>query len=354
MRILLIIGNLEAGGAQRVVSTLSNNFIERGYSVAIATNMSKRIQFTIDKKVELYNIYDKSENYFLRKYFLIKNIRNKIYSFKPNFVISHIRQINIYSIIASIGIKTKVICCEHTSIQRKHGAIEEIFKKIFYQFADSITVLTRSDLKFIESKKNYIRMPNPVIPNKSHYQFNNRENIILFAGRVDAIHNKGLDLLMNIWEKVSPEFPDWKLHLIGPYSKDSFKYLYSLLSEKVKKSVFFLGHKVNVTDYMKNSKVYISTSRVEGFPMVLSEALSNKMCCLSFDCVTGPNELIKNRVSGVLVPAEDKRRMIKELKIILGDINLQTYYSENSHIKLKNFYVKKVMNRWDILFKKLL
>ena len=266
--------------------------------------------------------------------------------------------------MALLKINTKLICCEHTTTQLKYQyradsvnsysfLLTKILRKILYPFSNTITLLTKSDYSNLILKSNYVRMPNPVIVNYPNNNFFERKNIVLFVGRVDAIKHKGLDILMKVWNSAVCKNPSWELHLVGPYSQKTHKILTSILKKDIQKSVKFIGYKKNINEYMQNSKVFICTSRVEGFPMTLCEALSNKMCCISFDCLTGPNELIINEFNGIIVPNNDISQMIFKLNQLLNDKRKQLDLSNNAHYIIKKYEVEKVVDRWEILFKKL-
>ena len=172
---------------------------------------------------------------------------------------------------------------------------------------------------------------------------------VLCVGRIST--DKGIDRLLNIWAKVSSEFPDWKLRLIGDVvDKELLKQINDL---RIDESVEIKKATRNILDEYLDSSVYVMTSRFEGLPMVLLEAISVGLPIVSYTFKCGPRDVINDGVDGFLVEEDDKKTFVEKLKLLMSDEKLRTEMSKQAKINSKRFSEEVVMNKWNNLFNEL-
>ena len=157
MKVLFIIGSLSGGGAERVLSMLTNELIKRGYEVFIATNTNVPIAYQFD--AVLKNIYPKERKRYdgiplfsklYKMYNLFKSIRKTTLEIKPDVVIPFMTEMNLYVIISLIGTHHKIIASEHNIIdygKYDNSLLIVITRRFAYRFVDKVTVLTEFDKK---------------------------------------------------------------------------------------------------------------------------------------------------------------------------------------------------------------
>lgn len=345
------------GGAQRVLWSLANYLnTNLGWDISVATNLSKPIAYHFDDNVKLIDL-EKGINdkkgiiHYIHSLFAVKRIYKEV---SPDIVISFQRGMNGIVLFSLLLTKAKIICSEHNHYLRKYGIIEDTMMKLSYWRANAVTVLTRHDLKICKNNKksNVVYMPNPL----QHIVVNSmvRNKTVLAAGVVDRWKTKGFDLLIKSWGKICHKYTDWSLQIAGKGSEKSMEYLRTLVHNNSCTNVEFLGFRNDISQIMQQSSVFALSSRFEGLPMALLEAMQAGCCCVSFDCETGPNEIIKNEVDGLLVPALDVEKFSDALDKVLSNHTLRESFSRKAQQSVLAKYSEDyVMNRWKILFSKM-
>lgn len=357
MKILFYISSMQGGGAQRVLWSLANYFTSHyGFQVSVATNLSATVAYDFNHNVRLIDLEKSAKGeQGVRHYFSILSSIRKVYKeVSPDIVIPFQRGMNGMVLLALLGLKAKIICSEHSFFLRKYGVIEDLLKKLLYWRADAITVLTRHDLKICKDRKmkNVVYMPNPLQNIELHSQ--ERKKHILAVGVIDRWHTKGFDLLINAWGHICSDYPEWKLLIAGSGSEKSLTFLKELVSANNCTNVEFLGFRKDIAEIMQESAVFALSSRFEGLPMALLEAMQAGCCCVSFDCQTGPAEIIRDKENGLLIPPQNVSKLSEALNIVLANKNIREIFSGKASAYVKSkFSEDYVMNRWNILFSKL-
>ncbi|MAU72708.1 MAG: group 1 glycosyl transferase [Pseudozobellia sp.] len=352
MKIDFVIASLSGGGAERVMVLLANKLSSLGYRVNIIT-FSPGLAYDLDDDVELTNLHkSRIKNHSLRRFVsLLRYYKTK--ENRPDVVISFITLINLITIIAAKLFNIKVICSEHNSYLRAQSpvALTRFTRKVFYPKADFVTVLTAFDVPYYESLKVNVKvMPNPCTFEPNVLEGLEKNKTILAVGSLDRYHHKGFDNLIDIADRVLRKRPEWKLKIIGG-GDQGLKFL----QEKVEKlnlqdSIIFTGFRTDVKEIMAQSEVFILSSRYEGLPMVLLEAMSQGMACIAYDCKTGPSDIIVDNKNGILVEDQNLDQMSIQLANLLDDQNLRESLSENGINSLKNFSIDSVISKWEVLF----
>ena len=360
MKLLLIVHAIKGGGAERVAVNLANKFVSEGHYVSLSCDTTHPFSYAVDERIKVFNHREYCEDTpFWSKFAwyrfvrMEKNIRNYSKDFRPDFVISFMTKINIDVILALMGSGIPVIATEHTNVSKIAGKFNKLLYNKVYPFATAITVLTRFDYKRWHCKfKNLIYMPNPiVIEEDSHiYQSNCRKKVVLTAGRVDAWYVKGFDNLIKAWSMISHKHPGWELHIAGNSDAQSIEYLLSLTKNEARESIKFLGFRNDINKLMSESKVYVLTSRWEGLPMSLLEAMNMGCCCLAFDVETGPSDIIKDGVNGMLVKNQNVEDLANKLSLLMSDETLVNQLSQKAHEGVLKFGDDYIVDRWYKLF----
>lgn len=359
MKISFVIDNLMGGGAERVLALIANEFTYRNHEVTIIT-YSPECVYTVDKDILLKPIFAKSET----KIDLISRVNRKLkfiprlfYSMKnedPDVIISFMMHTNRIVIPVSKLLGIPVIATEHTIFQLKNSFltweksfIAWITRRWIYKMADAITVLTNYDYKNYYSHflGNVSVMPNPVsfAPIEKSQA---RDKIILAAGELDRWTHKGFDNLLTVFSQVVKIHPEWKLKIAGS-GENGKKYLTDIANElDIINNIVFLGFCQNLDEELKKSSIFVLSSRWEAFGMVLAEAMSQGCACVSFDCVSGPKEIIKNGVDGILVEDQNMLQMEKEICRLIEDEKLREYLAENAVRNIQRLSIQNIGDKW--------
>lgn len=346
------------GGIEKLVSIKANYWADVfGYEVTIVSTeqQGKPILYPLSSKVVFKDLginYNRSKSYFsvenIRK--LIKNLVNiqrYLNHEKPDFLIvaSHIP---ITYILPFMPFKGTIVKEFHFS---KYNVNNQRFKQKVMNFVeakyDKLVVLSAEEQTFYPSN-NTIVIPNPIPFNTSSIPVpssNTKENIAVFVGRLAPV--KQVEKLILIWEKFVQIQPNWTLHIFGDTDADYDKVLKNSVSQKeLDNFIVFKGNSNAIQKALSSSKVLLMTSKHECFPMVILEAFSAGTPVISFDCPTGPRNIITNNHDGVLVPNADEEAFVQTLIKFNNDTNWQNRLSDNALQRAKQFDIDTIMNRW--------
>ncbi len=352
MKISFVIDNLQGGGAERVLTLIANEFSQRNHEVMIIT-YSPECDFVLRKNIQLKPIFKNSEtkldlfSRINRKLKFIPRLLHSIKKNKPDVIISFMANMNRPVIIAGKLLGIPVIASEHTTSQIKMTFPIWFTRRWIYKMADAVTVLTNHDYEIFYKHflTNVTVMPNPVsfVPiGKSKA----RERIVLAAGDLNRWSIKGFDNLLKVFSNVVKIHPEWRLEIAGS-GKNGLEYLTQLTDELgIKNNIIFLSFCQNLNTELQRSSIFVLSSRNEGFPMVLIEAMSQGCACVSFDCTSGPREIIKNGVDGILIEDQNMLQMEKEICRLIEDQKLREYLAENAVKNIEHLSIQNIGDRW--------
>lgn len=196
--------------------------------------------------------------------------------------------------------------------------------------------------KYLGKKSIYIQNCLDYVPSKiSKLDSKN----IISIGRLSK--EKGFDDLLKLFKKISLKYPDWKLNIVGDGMEKNK--LLSLAKElKLGDKVVFHGYqnKDYINELFQDSSIYVMTSHTESFGLVLIEAMSYGVPCISYTSAQGANEIITDGVDGFLVDNRDETDMINKISMIIDDEKLRKKLGKNGKQKSKNFTGDVVLEKW--------
>jgi glycosyltransferase involved in cell wall biosynthesis len=166
---------------------------------------------------------------------------------------------------------------------------------------------------------------------------------ILAAGRLSP--QKGFDMLLAAYRQVAADHPDWTLHIFGAGPKDDR--LRRLAAEYgLDGPVRLRGRTADLAGEMERASVYVLSSRFEGMPMVLLEAMSKGLPVVAFDCPTGPAEMIEHGRSGLLVPARDVDGLAAALRTVIEDAGMRDRMGDAALAASRAYRLDRIGPRW--------
>lgn len=362
-KVLFFIASLAGGGAERVLATLANAFAHQGKQVSIVTYSPMESAYDLSPDIQRLIVLDekapKTTRSILSKihwrWWKFRKIRTITKTVSPDVVISFVTPTNNDVLFSLLGLRIPVVVCEHTNVLRSYSKKTTFYRKLMYPFANVITVLTRHDYRLWHKKYHQtIYMPNPTSTtmNADIRPMSEREKIVLAVGTVISWKIKGFDNLLRAWGQLCHTYPEWKLCIAGIGDVPSMSYLQKIIDENKCINVNFLGFRSDIHDLMNSSSIFCLSSRVEGLPMVLIEAMCCGCCCVAYDCITGPREIIKKNC-GLLVEDQNIEDLVEKLSVAMSDDRLRSHYSENACTSINSFSLEHVLNRWNILFSKI-
>lgn len=361
MRIMFVIPSMNNGGAERVVTNLSNYFCKKNV-VRIVTLVSGRPYYELDKKIEfcsqplqinrknIFTTFSCYSKYFLKaKKFIKKNIEE----FRPDCVISFLVEADYLTYLAMKNNKNivKVFSERADPIRRKR--IRQVLAKRAYKICDLFVCQSQKIKNYYsyipENKK--VVIPNPldvsVLPEPVLKEGNHN---IVSVGRLS--NQKNYKLLIKSFILSIDELPE-DCNLIiygdGPLKSELQKYIDdNEMSHKIK----LAGTSKDVLGEIKDAALFVLPSDFEGFPNVLLEAMAVGLPVISTDFYTGvANELIKKE-NGLVVPLNDERRMSDAIIEIMNNKNKRESMRKKNIIVHDKYNIEMIGNLWIEYMKK--
>lgn len=358
MKLLFYIHGLTGGGAERVMATLMNSFVKQNHQVrVIYTESLEESTYQLDSRIEQIYMQKacpmKSSSMpakIFRRVWKYSAIRKLAKMYKPDFVVSFLRIQNNDVLASLLGTKIPVIIGDHTNVDRKYPLRTSFLSTILYPSASGITMLTLRDYSKWKNKyKHVYYIPNPCDIKQKHNGIA-RHKVVLGVGRVNQWEIKGFDSLIKAWNLIKNKHPGWKCQIAGAYSDKSLSDIRREVGDKAFKNVEFIGFRTDIHDYMESCEVFCLSSRIEGMPMVLLEALNLGCACVAFDCVTGPAEMIEDGITGLLVKDQDVNELAIKLDKIITDEKLRNMFHKNAPMSVDRFSTENVLNMWYQMF----
>ncbi len=346
MRVLFVISSLTSGGAERVLTRLANYWISKGWSVTILAILSHDKDFYIlNKQIEVISLDIRYKNFIFNNLWYLYGIRNTIKKGDFNVVISFLSIINILTLISSIGLKIPVIISERNNFYALRSKFWRILRRLIYPLADNLVVLSKYDYNkytFVNKKKIIF---NP-LSNLIDVKLEDKEKIILAVGSLTK--QKGYNRFFKALSLI--DLKDWKVLIIGEGPKENE--LNSILNElNLSDKVKLIGRRKDINEFYKKASIFVLSSFWEGFPNVLSEAMGMGVACVSFDCITGPSNIIEDEFNGFLVEQNNIDMLSKKISLLIDNIELREKFFYNG-LKIRDrLNIEKIVCDWeDIIF----
>jgi GalNAc-alpha-(1->4)-GalNAc-alpha-(1->3)-diNAcBac-PP-undecaprenol alpha-1,4-N-acetyl-D-galactosaminyltransferase len=360
MRIILALSSMAAGGAERVAATLVNYWSANGHKVALITVASSDLDFyPLDQHVTRIGLdlirsstgwYDFVVNNFNR----VRKLRSAIRAFKPEVILSFMDATNVRVLLASIGTGIPVVVEEHIDpTQVPKGRIFKMLRHLLYKRASAVVVLTPGIARWASSfvKKDAIH----VIPNPISEQFFRNSRLepardghrVIAIGRLEA--QKGFDMLLKAFAQCAPEHPGWTLKIIGDGSeRDQLQSQAATL--RISDRVAWEPAVREPQTELHRSDLFVLSSRYEGLPMVLLEAMACGLPVISFDCPSGPGDIIQDGEDGLLVPPNDIDALARAMSRLMSDSDERRRLGERAARVVERFGLAKIAGMWSTVF----
>ncbi|MGK5532367.1 glycosyltransferase family 4 protein [Streptomyces sp. URMC 129] len=219
----------------------------------------------------------------------------------------------------------------------------------WYPRLDAIAVLTSRDREEYVRRMSGIRVVR--IPNAVHSLDQKpstcASRIAIAAGRLRW--QKGFDLLIPAFARTVEEFPDWQLRIFG--AGDKHRQLRRLIDKHhLYNHVLLMGSTDRLDDEMAKASMFVLSSRHEGLPMVLLEAMSHGLPVVSFDCPTGPADVLTHGKEGLLVPPEDVDGLAAAMRRLMADEALRAEMGDAALATVQAYAPEAIRERWTELF----
>ncbi|PST96927.1 hypothetical protein C9I87_00395 [Photobacterium iliopiscarium] len=349
----LFIDAIRKGGAERVCVNYANYLVDNGYKVRIVIFKEYEDSYIdlLDDRVEIISLgcHDASS--------MIKKIKSTKFTFSET-VMAFNHQMSIalwfYRQFSSKE-KFKLIARNvnylsrdlHTSKNSIKKWVTILLTKIIYRRIDCF-IAQCNDMK--NDMVNYLSVPESkitVIYNPVSTSIYKKENIekdidVLFVGRISK--QKGLPYLVSVIDSIIDKVGA-KVCIVGKgVLEDELDKELSIIEKKYNIEILRVRTTNDVNGYYNRAKATILTSLYEGYPNVLAESLTAGTPVVSFDCQSGPDEIIRDGINGYLVPCFNTEVFVDKLELVLNGeklLDIRDFNSKNSFNLLEELINKE-------------
>ncbi|WP_046004786.1 glycosyltransferase family 4 protein [Pseudoalteromonas rubra] len=297
--ILIVINDItSSGGTERVAAFLANNFASSGYKVTLLTLLysGSSPYYSLNKDVNL-KVLDSGNTIKIASY---------LYSNKYDAIIPVSMgrlSFKVAIVHRALRLKSQLILSEHVGFETSSSMVRKL-KLLSYNLASDLVLLTDHDYALLHSKTS---AKVSVIRNATSFEsirpteLKDKEKVVLAVGRLT--YQKAFEKLVDIWAEL-PNHHGWKLRIVGDgEDRDTLQQL--IRHKGVEDTVELKPASKDIASEYRNASLFAMTSRYEGLPLVLIESKSFGLAAISFDCKTGPRELIRNNVDGYVIDEDD-------------------------------------------------
>ena len=362
MKILYITPTINTeGGLERVLSIKTNYFIERfGYQIEVITcnNGFQNSFFNFNSKIKFHDILLNSNKLGNLINYKVK-IQKLINLINPDCIVICDFGLKGFSFPILFNNKVPIVFEAHGSIynesqyykvnffSRNARKLKYEYKKFCSKKFDHFVVLSNESLKEWPVV-NYEIIPNPNMGSDLISDLT-AKNVILIARHS---HEKGLDFALKIWEKVGQTHPDWTLSIFG--KKDEQNTYINLAKQlQIESKVKFYEPVKEIQTKYCEASISIMTSRSEGFPMALIEAMSCGLPVVAFDCPIGPRSIITNEEDGFLIETFNCDAFASRIIQLIENESLRKEIGLQAKKSVSKYDIDKVMLQWNAFFEKI-
>jgi glycosyltransferase involved in cell wall biosynthesis len=366
MRLLFFIHSLSSGGAERVTVNLANHWAAKGWGITIVTLAPRSFDFyEIHPMVERIALgrAGESPNVLagLRKNLhCVRALRQVLRQVQPDIALALMSTANVILALATRGLAN--VCA--IGSERVHppqfplGAEWEALRRFTYGRLAAVVALTQESAEWLRMHTRAQRVR--IIPNMALRPLAVQaprlipetvcvadRHILLAVGRLEK--QKGFDWLLEAFMALARNYYDWNLVVLGE-GPERRALETQVQAFGLDGRVFLPGRAGNVGEWYERAHVYVMSSRFEGFPNTLAEAMAHGLPAVSFDCDTGPRGIIRPEVDGLLVPPGNVDALTAALDRLMGDAALRRQFASRAVEARKRFSMERIAGMWEELF----
>lgn len=367
MKLLFYVHSLTGAGAERVTVNLANHWAATGRDVTVVTSASpsedafelhpgvRRIAFDLSGAGRglLDGLW--------RTVHRVRALRRVLQGARPDVAIGVMNVANVILALASRGIAgVRTIGTEHIYPGRDSmDPLRALARRHAYGHLDAVVALTRESADWLEAHTSARGVR--VIPNAAQWPLAVTEpriapgraahrKLLVAVGRLAT--QKGFDLLIEAFRQVAGKHPDWDLAILGEGADRSSLESQAALAG-LGDRILLPGWAGNVGEWYQRADLFVMSSRYEGFPCALAEAMACGLPAVSFDCDTGPRDIIRDGIDGLLARPDDVPGLATAMDRLMGDAALRTRFGIRASEARERFSMSRIVASWEQLFTEL-
>lgn len=357
MKIALLVSSLRSGGAERVASIVANYWAGKGREVLIFTLVGEEEPpfYDLDSTVRHVpmGVARLSRNPLqglvnnLRR---AQRIRREIAKTGPDILVSFMDTTNVLAILATRGLGVPVVVAERNNpVAYAPKTTWKVLRDLLYARADVVVTQTERARACFPSnmQARCVAIPNPVLSPSAMSatrELKVPRRALTAMGRL--CDQKDFPLLVSVFARLVADYPNWHLVIIGdgPQREDLERQIAGL---GIQDHVLLTGQVRKPEQVLRQSDLFVLSSRYEGFPNALCEAMACGLPVVSFDCPFGPAEIIRDGIDGILVSPGDRGALEEALGRLMGDEGERLRLAQHAPEIVQRLGLEKVMDMWE-------
>lgn len=339
------------GGAERVITTLASEFAKKKYKVLMVTTNEDNNDYEMHQDVARKRILSTKGNAVIRTIDRILQLRKCIKEFKADVVISFSSIPNLQAIIATMGLRKKLIISERTDPRRyPTSKIGRLMRTVLYPLADTVVFQTEDARacfgKLIQKKSRIIL--NPIRDGLPKANLDEAEKRLIGIGSLGE--QKNWPVALEAAELFFAKHPDYVFDIYGegPDRNQLQKIIDN--SELLNKRVVLRGFSSNAVNELVKASFFVSSSDYEGISNSMLEALAVGIPVICTDCpIGGARMMIKKNYNGLLVPVRNSKIMFEAMCKIVEDKDFSRTIANNALEIRQKLKLEKIVSEWEAL-----
>ena len=352
----LVIHALHGGGAERVAATMANLWAAQGDVVTLITldDVATDV-YPVDTQVErvglglmrtsanpLHAGWNNAQR--------IRALRHALHASTADCVVSVTDHMNVLVLLASRGLDAPVVIAEHSDPRHQPmGEIWERLRKWTYRRCTAAVALTHpvaEHLRTLVGQRPVYVIPNGIrAPDVTVDDVPDRdERTVVAMGRLSR--EKGFDLLLDAFARVAVQHPQWRLEIAGD-GPERVALQQQIDQRGLGQRVRLVGWIQDPARFVARGAMFVMSSRYEGFPVSLLEAMAGGVPVISFDCDSGPRAIIRPDVDGLLVPVGDTVALAHAIDRLMSDPVTRHRLGERAREVVDRFSMELFLQRWN-------
>lgn len=355
MKILFHLNSMGRGGAERVVSILSQHFVEHGYEVVVATQWYSENEYVLADGVKRVSVglteTDEKKGRFAKAWSRLTNLRKCIKEESPDLVISFCCKANFRSAFSLMGSRVPLL------VSVRNNPIEDYaphrLATWLMEYRATGCVFQTPDAQKFFSKKlqdKSVIIFNPISDIYLEVEDEQeviKEKTIVSVGRIAK--QKNHKLLLEAFCAIANRYVNYNLKIYGDVQdRDIYEELLKYVQEQdLVGRVHFMGTTDSIKQELEKATLFVLSSDYEGMPNALIEAMAVGIPVISTDCPCGGSALlIEDKVSGLLVPIKDVDAMRDAMDMMLGNIEEANQMGKEARKVLDKVHPEKICEEW--------
>ena len=355
--------SLSGGGAERVAVNLADGLANAGHRITLYVQKEKLATYQPASNVTIkyYPNVRLSCLRILWHFKIIWYICTEIRKNKPDVLIGFMWYHTFVAKMAQwlSGRRIPVIYSEHNALERPiiepMSRKESFFKFYFSRICDAYVLLTEADRKYGENLglKNIVVIPNP-LGLSSAVEVPPKKNIVISVGRLNVWRTKGWDVLLASWGNLVTKYLEWELHIVGAGTTEDRQRLMEFAEKYEARERFrIIDHTQDIEKLYQPASVFVLSSRHEGFPLVVLEAMSQGCACVATSFKGRMKDIITDGYDGLLCNPDDVDELSNKLGTLVSNKELRSKLQNNALKSVERFSIKQYITHWETLIGRL-